>query len=80
MSGPRTPQLSIVIPMLNESRVLADSAALVAEYFDMSTTELILVDDGSTDSTPSIAAEIVNSLPHAQLVVLASNRGKGAAL
>jgi dolichyl-phosphate beta-glucosyltransferase len=74
------PLVSIVVPMLNEQSVIAQSVAAIVERFDMSTTELILVDDGSTDATRVMAAELVYPLPHAELIALNSNCGKGAAL
>jgi glycosyltransferase involved in cell wall biosynthesis len=80
MQGPLAPRLSILIPVYNEAATVkrAVDAVLAADL--PVTTEVILVDDGSTDGTASIIEqadwpdERVRVLRHAQ------NRGKGAAV
>ena len=70
--------LSIIIPAFNEEKgialtVLGIQAALAESAMPH---ELIVVDDGSIDST----AEIVNSLPGVKLLRNIHNRGYGASL
>src|SRR4051812_6429602 len=52
--------LSLVVPVLNEEEVLADTYATLVELLDRlgRPYEVIVVDNGSTDSTPGIAAEL----------------------
>lgn len=78
-SGHSTVDISIVVPAYNEEKYLqptllslrAASAALTASHEVQ--TELIVVDDGSTDSTAAIAKTL------ADLVVRGSRNGIGAA-
>jgi glycosyltransferase involved in cell wall biosynthesis len=51
---PRSPSVSIVIPALNSAATLVQALASVQGQ-DVSDWEAIIVDDGSTDSTASIA-------------------------
>lgn len=65
---PSKPLISIIIPVLNEARVLAQTLAALPAADDL---ELILVDGGSTDDTWEIAARF----PH--LARLKAPRGRG---
>lgn len=78
-------QLSIILPAFNEEKRLPNSfeqieAAISAGAIKPSSTEFILVDDGSRDQTASTAKALLASLAHSQLVVLEKNTGKGAAV
>lgn len=76
------PLLSVVIPIYNEEQRLPDRLnELIAflDRFDFD-SEVILVDDGSTDATPKILAELASGNPVARVVTHPANRGKGAAL
>jgi glycosyltransferase involved in cell wall biosynthesis len=72
----RKPSLSIIIPVFNEERTIAEIIRRVRAL--PYPQEIIVVDDASTDAT----ARIVRKYAGAQLklVQLASNQGKGAAL
>jgi dolichol-phosphate mannosyltransferase len=78
----RRPSLSLVLPALNEEHgirqaVAEADAALAALCEDY---EVLVVDDGSSDSTAAaVQAESVNR-PHVRLVRHEKNRGYGAAL
>jgi len=80
------PLLSIIIPVFNESLRIPRSASLLNEaltigYIDRATTEIIVIDDGSTDDSHSVVKKRVSQLvPNFQLIRLPSNQGKGAAI
>jgi len=73
---PHDLKLSVVIPAYNEARTLAETVRRVRAV--PLRTEIIVVDDGSTDATP----EILRGLAGDDLIVLRHerNQGKGAAL
>jgi glycosyltransferase involved in cell wall biosynthesis len=76
--------LSIVIPALNEEdsiasiieRTLAASPVIVNNT-DVSEVEVIVVSDGSTDATVSIAQQYVSKI---SLIIFEKNKGYGAAI
>jgi hypothetical protein len=79
------PRLSIVVPAFNESARLEEgldrfNAAVSDGSIDLDETEVILVDDGSSDGTSSIAAKLLAPLPHHRILKLPINAGKGAAV
>ncbi len=81
MSAP-TPELSIIIPAYNEERRLPRTFERIREYLEKrgmltGQTEIILVDDGSTDATARVTAEWQSRLPFLRLVSNGENRGKG---
>jgi len=74
---------SLVIPAYNEaSRLGAGFERLRAtlEIMGPEATEVIIVDDGSSDETARVAAQVYGHLPHTQFVRQPENRGKGAAV
>ncbi len=75
----------MVVPAYNEAARLEQSAARFAHAIAMGAidprrTELLVVDDGSSDGTAAIAQRVFGDLPHHRVVRLASNQGKGAAV
>ena len=77
--------LTIVVPAFNEDHRLAAGmrrfdAAVSAGAIDLERTELVVVDDGSTDRTAAVAEKLLAALPHYRVVRLPVNRGKGAAV
>jgi len=74
--------LSIVIPAYNEAARLPATVDAVLEAVAVwpHTTELILVDDGSTDATGRIISEIAAARDGVTPVILRDNRGKGGAI
>jgi hypothetical protein len=77
--------LSVVIPCFNEGRRLQDGitrlrGAVDAGAIEPSTTEFVVVDDGSGDDTTAVATALFSSFPHVQLLRLPSNLGKGGAV
>ena len=69
--------LSIVIPVYNEEATVARVVSRVAAL--PLNSELIIVDDCSTDKTREILA-LVADLPNIQVILKDQNAGKGAAL
>lgn len=77
--------LTIVIPAFNEATRLVRSAsrlrdAVASGAVDPGVTEVIVVDDGSTDDTGRRAEELTKSFPHSRVLRLQKNSGKGAAI
>ncbi len=62
----------VLIPTYNNERTVKKVIREVLEYTD----DLVVVNDGSTDSTP----QILDSIPEIQRVNFPKNRGKGIAL
>ncbi len=74
-------ELSVVIPAYNEATVIGDTVARVAAYLEATGNhELIVVDDGSHDATPSIVQALAEVHPCVRLVCNPGNRGKGYAI
>ncbi len=83
--GPEALELTIVIPAFNEAHRLGAGmerfdAAVAAGAIDLDRTELIVVDDGSTDATASTAESLLAAFPHHRVIRLPLNQGKGAAV
>lgn len=74
--------LSVVMPAFNEQRRIGPSIEAVCAYLDTTgrTWELIVVDDGSTDLTASVAQALVDRDPRIRMVRLDRNSGKGHAV
>lgn len=81
-SNPPTPELSIVVPALNE----ADNVAPLAEQVRHAvieagvSAELIVVDDGSTDSTPRKLRDLASQYPWLRPLRREQPRGQSAAM
>jgi len=78
------PKLSIIIPAFNESARLGESLKRIQEYLNerREAAELIVVDDGSTDSTSAVADEAMRDAGRVdtRLIRYEPNRGKGYAV
>jgi glycosyltransferase involved in cell wall biosynthesis len=76
--------LSIVVPAYNEATRLRNSLPEILDYLNRETShsELIVVDDGSTDNTANVAREILanSGRVRASVVSYQSNLGKGRAV
>jgi dolichyl-phosphate beta-glucosyltransferase len=75
-------RLSIVIPAYNEAarlpRTLADTLRFLVA--DPRRSEVIVVDDGSTDDTAEVVRSVARDDDRVRLVRLPENRGKGFAV
>src|SRR6266487_2622019 len=77
------PAFSIVIPAFNEESRIATTLRLTLDYIRNVSpeSELIVVNDGSTDATATITREVFSETKVAtQLLENFPNRGKGAAV
>jgi hypothetical protein len=77
--------LSIVVPAFNEAARLAEGVGRLTEAgaegaVNPESTEIIVVDDGSTDRTADVASSLFSSFPDHRVLRLPENRGKGAAV
>ena len=77
------PPFSVVIPCFNEEARVGATIRATLDYLEKNSpeSELLIVNDGSTDTTSAIAREtIANSPVQAQLLENFPNRGKGHAV
>jgi glycosyltransferase involved in cell wall biosynthesis len=76
--------LSVVIPAYNEAARLGNTLTAVVNYLRQSwpNAEVIVVDDGSTDHTASLAREVLNTSHglRTSVITYKSNLGKGRAV
>jgi dolichol-phosphate mannosyltransferase len=72
--------VSVVAPMLNEEHTAGVFCERVRAACDGLPWELIIVDDGSTDGTPPILAEIAAQDPRVKVVTLSRNFGHQMAI
>lgn len=74
--------LSIVVPAYNEEQRLPATLVRMRAYLDERNEpyEVLVVDDGSADDTVAIAVKAAESWPQLQVLTLAKNSGKGAAV
>ena len=71
-------KLSVVMPVYNERATLREAVGRVlALEIDI---ELLCVDDGSTDGSREILAELQQEYPQIRILLQTRNMGKGAAL
>jgi glycosyltransferase involved in cell wall biosynthesis len=73
------PELSIVIPSFNEELRLPGSLEKIAKYIreKRPNTEVLVVDDGSTDRTAAVAESWRDRIPQLHVLSNGTNRGKG---
>jgi glycosyltransferase involved in cell wall biosynthesis len=74
-----TPDLSIIIPAYNEEARLPDTLEKIAVYIRASgrETEVLVVDDGSTDGTAAAAEQMHSRVGDLRVISNGVNRGKG---
>jgi len=77
--NPGATELSIVIPSFNEEKRLPATLERIAAYVKASgrNTEVIVVDDGSTDGTVQVAESFRGATENLRVVSNGRNRGKG---
>lgn len=74
------PMITLIIPMYNESSIIADTAKTVSDYMQNNFTsyEIIFSDDGSRDDSANIVRNLC--LPSVKVIGYEKNRGKGCAI
>ena len=74
--------LSLVIPVYNEHNRIEKGLATAVDYLKKSRydSEIIIVDDGSSDYTKNLAEKCLKKFPHKKILQHSKNRGKGAAV
>jgi dolichyl-phosphate beta-glucosyltransferase len=77
-----TLEFSLVIPAYNEAARLPATLQRACAYLDaqFSSSEIIVVDDGSSDETTRVAEATLAGRPRARVLTFPENRGKGAAV
>jgi len=72
-------EISVVIPAYNEARAIRSALQSVAGYFRSRGLdgEIVVVDDGSSDATATLARETDTGGVPVEVVVNETNRGKG---
>ncbi len=78
-SATRQPEVSIVIPVYNESATLLESIQRVRSALADFVIEILVVDDGSQDGTTELVRDI-DSQTNIRTLYHERNQGKGAAL
>lgn len=79
----RLPPITVVIPCFNEAERIGTSARATIDYLETCSpeSELIIVNDGSTDATSAIAKDALAAAKiETRLLENFPNRGKGAAV
>lgn len=75
-------KLSVVVPAFNEARRILPSLERIFSYLEKQAYdhEVVVVDDGSTDSTTAVVREHFGQQPTLRLLSYKPNRGKGYAV
>ena len=75
-----TPEITLVIPMYNESGIIKDTALTLDKYMreHFESYEILFSDDGSTDGSAEKIREL--ALDSVRVIGYETNRGKGSAV
>ena len=75
-------KLSVLMPVYNERKTLAEIVSRVLEQRinGINSLELVIVDDASTDGSTEIIEQLANIYPQIQPIFQKKNQGKGAAI
>jgi len=80
MARPSSPMISFIVPAYNEEHELSDTLAAIREAVSGATQpyEIIVVDDASTDATPTIASDAGAKVIPINRRQIAASRNAGA--
>lgn len=73
-------KLFFVIPVLNEESTLSPLAHGIVKACEGYSYQILFIDDGSTDSTPTVLGELQRSIPNLSVIRFRRNFGKSQAL
>ena len=73
-------QISIIIPMFNERKIIEATAKTLSDYMqaNFDSYEILFSDDGSTDGCGDLVRKL--DLPYVRVVGYKENKGKGSAV
>ena len=74
-----TPLISIVVPVFNEARTVADVIERLVAIYLPAAREILVVNDGSTDGTREVLDKIAPR-PELRIIHAEKNGGKGSAI
>ena len=78
-SGPLSPLISIVVPVYNEARTVADVIQRLIAIDLPAPREILVVNDGSTDGTREVLDQLMQR-PELRIIHAEQNGGKGSAI
>jgi glycosyltransferase involved in cell wall biosynthesis len=74
------PRISVIIPTYNDASLLRDALSRLADQtLPPETYEIVVVDDGSTDTTPQVVRDAGRGPVRVRMVRFDANRGRSAA-
>lgn len=74
------PALTVVVPVYNEASIIQTSVRRLCDALTSPHVEIIVVDDGSIDTTAKLLQELEKEYPSLRAVYNHKHRGKGFAL
>jgi glycosyltransferase involved in cell wall biosynthesis len=78
----RATGISVFFPAFNDENIIGSMVKAASDLLPTLTDnyEVIVINDGSTDSTENVVAQIARDMPHVRLISHDVNQGYGAAL
>lgn len=73
------PFITIMVPVHNEEIIIQDTLNYLLTQLDYQHYEVLVMDDGSTDSTPEILAKLVKKHHKLRVIRIEKNKGKAHA-
>ncbi|WP_088839298.1 glycosyltransferase [Listeria sp. ILCC792] len=73
------PFITIMVPAHNEEIVIEDTIEYLMNKINYKNYEVLVTDDGSTDTTPEILARLMDKYPNLRVVRIEKNKGKAHA-